>query len=79
MKYLGQIISFIVWVIGSLTHLVGKYSSVIDEGISLVAGIIGAIGGIVWLSILRIKKRNEKLEYEIKELELKRLKDCDCE
>lgn len=75
MKWLTQIISFCVWLIGSLTSIVGKFSDVIDDSITLVAGILGVIGGIVWLSILKIKKRNEKLDNEIKKLELKKLKD----
>lgn len=77
MKYLAQIFSFFVWVIGSLTSVVGKFSNIIDDSISVVAGIIGIIGGLVWLSILRIKKRNEKLEYEIKKQQLKNLSETE--
>lgn len=77
MKYLAQIFSFFVWVIGSLTSVVSKFSDIIDDGISIVAGIIGIIGGIVWLSILRIKKRNEKLEYEIKKKQFENLSEIE--
>lgn len=75
MKYFAQIISFFVWVIGTGTSVLAKVSPVIDDSISLIAGVIGVIGGLVWLSILRIKKRNEKLDNEIKLIELKRLKE----
>ena len=73
MKWLTQILSFCVWLVGSLTSIIGKFSDVIDDSISIIAGVLGIVGGIVWLSILRIKKKNEKLEYEIKKQQLKNL------
>jgi membrane protein YdbS with pleckstrin-like domain len=76
-RYLAQIFSFFVWVIGSITSIVGKYSHAIDDSISIAAGLIGVVGGVVWLSILRIKKRNEKLEYEIKKQQLKNLSETE--
>lgn len=77
MRYLAQIFSFFVWVVGSLTSILGRFSDAVDDGISIIAGIIGIIGGLVWLSILRIKKRNEKLEYEIKKQQLKNLSEIE--
>lgn len=77
MKWLTQILSFFVWLIGSLTSILGKFSDVVDDSISIVAGILGIIGGIVWLSILNIKKKNEKLEYEIKKQQLKNLSETE--
>lgn len=77
MRYLAQIFSFFVWIVGSLTSIMGRFSESIDDGISIIAGVIGIIGGLVWLSILRIKKRNEKLEYEIKKQQLKNLSETE--
>jgi len=77
MKYFAQILSFFVWLIGSLTSILGKFSDVIDDSISIIAGVLGIIGGIVWLSILRIKKKNEKLEYEIKKKQLENLENIE--
>lgn len=75
MKYLAKICSFFIWVVGTFTSIVGRYSDAIDQGISIIAGVLGIIGGIVWLSILLIKKKNERIEYEIKKEELKHLKE----
>ena len=75
MRFLAQIVSFFIWIIGTLTSILSKISPVIDDSISAIAGLIGIMGGIVWLGILRIKLKNEKMESEIKKEELKRLKD----
>lgn len=75
MRYFGQIVSFMVFIIGSMTKFLGKYSHAIDDGISFFAGVVGLIGGFVWLSMLKIKKSNERLEHEIKVEELKRIKN----
>lgn len=77
MRWMTQIFSFFVWAVGSITSIMAKFSDAIDDSISIIAGIIGIIGGIVWLSILRIKKRNEKLEYEIKKQQLKNLSEIE--
>ncbi len=75
MRLFAQIVSFFIWIIGTLTSILSKISPVIDDSISAIAGLIGIMGGIVWLGILRIKLKNEKMESEIKKEELKRLKD----
>ncbi len=77
MRYVAQILSFFLWAVGSLTSILAKFSNVIDDSISIVAGIVGIAGGIVWLSILRLKKRNEQLEYEIKKQQLKNLENTE--
>lgn len=77
MRYVAQIFSFMVWAIGSLTSILSRCSDTIDDGISIIAGIIGLIGGVVWLSILRIKKKNEKLDYKIKKQQLKNLNEIE--
>jgi len=77
MKYVAQILSFFVWLVGSITSILGKFSDVIDDSISIIAGVLGIIGGIVWLSILRIKKKNVKLEYEIKKKQLENLENIE--
>ena len=77
MRYLAQIFSFFVWVVGTLTSFLSKVSPVIDDSISVIAGLIGIIGGIVWLAILRIKMRNEKLENEIKKKQLENLENIE--
>lgn len=75
MKFMGQIVSFCVWIVGTMTSIVSKISPVIDDGISIIAGIVGLIGGVIWVFLLLIKKKKEKIELEIAEIELQKLKD----
>jgi membrane associated rhomboid family serine protease len=70
MRYIAQIFSFFVWLIGTITSLLAKMNPILDDGISIVAGIIGVIGGVVWLALLRIKLKNEKIENKIKNQQL---------
>jgi len=84
MRYLTQIFSFFVWIVGTLTSAAGRFSEAIDNGISIVAGIIGCIAGVVWLTILLIKKKesklaleNEKLENQIKKKQLENLENTE--
>jgi hypothetical protein len=62
--------------------VLAKVSHIIDDGISIIAGIIGVIGGIIWIFTLiqkrhenKINLENAKLENKIKLEELKRLTD----
>jgi hypothetical protein len=82
MRFLTQIVSFFVWIIGTITSIASKISPIIDDSISLLAGLIGIIGGIVWISTLALKKKenvinleNAKLENEIKKKQLDNLEN----
>ena len=77
MRFIAQIVSFFIWVIGTVTSILSKISPIVDDGISVIAGLIGIIGGIVWLAILRVKMRNEKLENKIKQKQLENLENIE--
>jgi membrane associated rhomboid family serine protease len=84
MRFLTQIVSFLVWIIGTITSILSKVSPIIDDSISLLAGLIGIVGGIVWISTLALKKKenvinleNAKLENEIKKKELDNLNNVE--
>jgi uncharacterized membrane protein YfcA len=74
MKFIAQIVSGIVWGGGFIISAVAKLSPLIDDSISAVAGLIGIIAGVIWVSILITKRKTGKIELEIKEIELKKLK-----
>jgi len=80
MRALAEVVSFFVWAVASMTSIMARLSTTIDDGVSIIAGIIGVIGGIIWIITLRIKKKeniialeNAKLENEIKKEQLKNL------
>jgi tetrahydromethanopterin S-methyltransferase subunit E len=75
MKLIAQIVSFFGWVIGTLVSILAKLSPILDDSISIVAGLIGVIAGLIWVSILITKRKAGKIDLEIKEIELKKLKD----
>jgi type III secretory pathway component EscS len=75
MKFIAQIVSFFGWVIGTLVSILAKLSPILDDSISIVAGLIGVIAGLIWVSILITKRKAGKIDLEIKEIELKKLKD----
>jgi hypothetical protein len=68
---------------------VAKFSTVIDDGVGIVGGIVGIIGGIFWMHTLKQKRTENKinienakmeqalfiLDGEIKTEELRRLKN----
>jgi len=74
MKFIAQIVSGIVWVVGFILSAVAKLSPIIDDSISAIAGLIGIVAGIIWVSILLTKRKTGKIELEIKEIKLEKLK-----
>lgn len=70
MKYLAQIVSFLSWVAGFLISVIARISPIIDDSISLLAGVIGLFGGIVWVTILIKKNKLVKRELDRSEIEL---------
>jgi ABC-type Fe3+-siderophore transport system permease subunit len=77
MKALAQIVSGIGYIVGTVISILPRVTSIIDDSITIVAGFIGVIAGIIWVLILATKKKREKIELEIKEIELKKLKADD--
>ena len=75
MRLIAQVVSGIGWVVGFTVSLLAKLSPVIDDSISMVAGLIGILAGIIWVSILLTKRKSGKIELQIKEIELEKLKD----
>jgi len=69
MRFIAQIFSFMVWVVGTLTSIMSKISPVIDDSISLLAGIVGLIGGVIWITILILKRKETKISLENEILE----------
>lgn len=74
MRFLAQVICGWTWFIGWVFSFIAKMSPIIDDSISLIAGIVGLFGGVIWVFILLTNKKKAKVELEIKELELKKLK-----
>lgn len=70
MKYLAQVISFVSWITGFFISVIARISPIIDDSISLLAGIIGLFGGIVWVTILIKKNKLVKRELDRSEIEL---------
>lgn len=70
-----EVISRWTWFIGFVLSIMAKVSPVIDDSISIVAGLVGLAGGIIWVFVLIVKRKKEKVELEIKEIELQRLKN----
>ena len=82
MRFIAQIFSFMVWIVGTITSIMSKISPIIDDSISLLAGIIGLIGGVIWITILILKRKetkislqNEILENLIKKKQLETMED----
>ena len=74
MKFIAQIVSGFVWVVGFVISAIAKLSPLIDDSISIVAGLIGILAGFVWLSLLWIKRKIAKKDLEIRDIELEKLK-----
>lgn len=70
-----EVISRWTWFVGFVLSIMAKVSPIIDDSISIIAGLVGLAGGIVWVFVLIVKRKKEKVELEIKEIELQRLKD----
>jgi len=68
MRYLAQIISFLSWIGGSIISIMARISPIIDDSISLLAGIIGLIGGVIWVLILL--KKNKLISSELTKTEI---------
>lgn len=77
MRAFIQIFSGWTWFTGSFLSIIAKISPVIDDSIGIVAGLVGLAGGIVFFITALIKRKQAKVELEIKQIELKRLKDCE--
>jgi len=82
MRLVAQIISGIGWVVGFLVSILSKLSPVIDDSISIVAGLIGIIAGLIWVGILLTKRKegkinldNAKLDNKIKNQQLIKLQN----
>ena len=80
MKFIAQIVSGIVWIVGFVVSAIAKLSPLIDDSISALAGLIGIIAGLIWVSILLTKRKqgkvsleNELIENKIKTEQLKKL------
>ena len=80
MKFIAQIVSGIVWIVGFVVSAIAKLSPLIDDSISAIAGLIGIIAGLIWVSILLTKRKqgkvsleNELIENQIKTEQLKKL------
>jgi preprotein translocase subunit SecY len=70
MKYLAQVISFVSWITGFFISVIARISPIIDDSISLLAGIIGLLGGIIWVIILFKKNKLVSSELSKSEIEL---------
>ena len=82
MKLLAQIVSGIGWVVGFLVSIIAKISPIVDDSISIIAGLIGIVAGLIWVSILLTKSKegkvnldNAKLDNKIKNQELIKLQN----
>lgn len=74
MRGIIQIISGWTWFASTMIAIMAKTSDVIDESISTIAALIGLAAGIVFFITALIKRKQAKVELEIKEIELQRLK-----
>lgn len=84
MKFIAQIVSGFIWIVGFAVSAIAKLSPLIDDSISALAGLIGIIAGLIWVSILFTKRKqgkialdNELIENQIKKEQLKKLQSDD--
>ncbi|MEE9574366.1 MAG: hypothetical protein V3W20_15025 [Candidatus Neomarinimicrobiota bacterium] len=80
MKVVANIVSFISMIFGFLISVLAKWTHLIDDSITTIAGIIGLVGAIVWLGIALNKRKeskinldNARIENQIKRETLKQL------
>jgi len=77
MRLLAQILSGVTYFVGTIISILSKISPLMDDSISLLAGVIGLIGGVIWVLVSYVKLKREKIEKRIAELELKRLEESE--
>lgn len=82
MKAVANIVSFTSMIFGVLVNLLAKYTHIIDDSVTTIAGFIGLVGAIIWVSIAfttrkksKIALENEKLENKIKLKQLENLEN----
>ena len=80
-KTLGQIISSALLVISNFYLWILSSANVLDESMKYVTFVIGIVSGIVYITLVVLKKRKEKkeiqridLEITLSELEIEKLR-----
>lgn len=74
MRTLIQIVSAWTWATGTILSVAARITPIIDDSIGIVAGLIGIAAGTVLLITSLIKRKQAKIELEIKEIELAQIK-----
>lgn len=75
MRLATQIFSFVGWLAGTTIAFVSDYVDFFDKHMKMLAAIVGFISGIIWLLTLIVRRKKEKIELEIKQIELEKLKN----
>ena len=82
MRVLAKIVSLSVYLIGFLINILAQFLPILDKSITTIAGIIGIIGGCIYVGILLRKNKqgkvaldNERLDNQIKREQLKKLQE----
>ena len=72
--HIGTAVStFVIFVTGMLTKVICQILPLVKDGIEILAGLIGLIGGITWYMTLLIKRKNVIIDNAIKKETIKGL------
>lgn len=71
---LAEIISRWTFIVNAILTFATKYFNILDDSIGIITGVLAVVGGIMWTSVLVVKRRQAKIELEIKQIELQKLK-----
>jgi tetrahydromethanopterin S-methyltransferase subunit E len=52
------------WVVGFMVSVVSKLSPIIDDSISIIAGLVGIVAGLIWVGILLNKSKESKVSLD---------------
>jgi len=82
MRFLAKIVSLSMYLIGFLINILAQILPILDKSVTTIAGIIGIIGGFIYVGILLRKNKqgkialdNERLDNQIKREQLKKLQN----